>query len=64
MAEEQTPRRTIVIAGLGMVALSFIEKVREYDTAHVYDIKVFSEEPHGNTGSSDLSAENLILNFT
>lgn len=49
MDQEHTPRRTIVVAGLGMVALSFIEKVREYDTAQAYDIKVFSEEPHGNT---------------
>jgi hypothetical protein len=28
--------QTIVVAGLGMVALSFIEKVREYDVGEAY----------------------------
>ena len=45
--EGMHPRKTIVVVGLGMVALSFIEKVVEYDTEQVYEIKVFSEEPHG-----------------
>ncbi|KAF8635412.1 hypothetical protein AX15_000406 [Amanita polypyramis BW_CC] len=38
--------KTIVVVGLGMVALSFIEKIKEYDTDHMYKLKVFSEEPH------------------
>lgn len=45
--DENVVSRTIVVAGLGMVALSFIEKVREYDLGNVYTITVFSEEPHG-----------------
>ena len=44
-----TERDTIVVVGLGMVALSFIEKIKEYDTDQVYQIKVFSEEPHGES---------------
>jgi nitrite reductase (NAD(P)H) len=44
---EHIASRTIVVAGLGMVALSFIEKVREYDEHEDYNIRVFSEEPHG-----------------
>ncbi|KAM6500317.1 nitrite reductase H large subunit [Amanita muscaria] len=39
-------RKTIVVVGLGMVALSFIEKIREYDLEQTYEVKVFSEEPH------------------
>jgi len=46
--DEHVASRTIVVAGLGMVALSFIEKVREYDLGDAYTISVFSEEPHGN----------------
>ena len=42
-------RETILVVGLGMVALSFIEKIKEYDTDQVYQIKVFSEEPHGKS---------------
>ncbi|KAI8140686.1 hypothetical protein BJV82DRAFT_562192 [Fennellomyces sp. T-0311] len=38
--------KTIVIIGLGMVAVSFIEKVLEYDDGNdSYQIRVFSEEP-------------------
>lgn len=44
-----TDHETIVVVGLGMVALSFIEKIKEYDTDQVYQIKVFSEEPHGES---------------
>jgi NAD(P)H-nitrite reductase large subunit len=44
-----TNHETIVVVGLGMVALSFIEKIKEYDTDQVYQIKVFSEEPHGES---------------
>lgn len=47
VAEERSSSNVIVIAGLGMVALSFIEKMKEYDTDNLYKIKVFSEEPHG-----------------
>lgn len=43
---ERVAYKTIVVAGLGMVALSFIEKVREYDAGEVYNIMVFSEENH------------------
>lgn len=39
--------KTIVVVGLGMVAVSFIEKIREYDIDNMYEIKVFSEEPVG-----------------
>lgn len=39
--------KTIVVVGLGMVAVSFIEKIREYDIENMYEIKVFSEEPVG-----------------
>ena len=46
-SDADTHPKTIVVVGLGMVALSFIEKVKEYDTDHVYKLKVFSEEPHG-----------------
>ncbi|KAK9708258.1 hypothetical protein K7432_009744 [Basidiobolus ranarum] len=38
-------QQTIVVVGLGMVAVSFIEKVLSYDTAHMYTIKVFGDEP-------------------
>ncbi|ORX96947.1 hypothetical protein K493DRAFT_370402 [Basidiobolus meristosporus CBS 931.73] len=38
-------QQTIVVVGLGMVAVSFIEKVLSYDTKHMYNIKVFGEEP-------------------
>lgn len=41
-----TPK-TIVVVGLGMVAVSFMEKVIEYDEEDMYQIKVFSEEPEG-----------------
>jgi len=44
-----TERDTIVVVGLGMVALSFIDKIKEYDTDQAYQIKVFSEEPHGES---------------
>lgn len=41
-----TPK-TIIVVGLGMVAVSFMEKVIEYDEEDMYHIKVFSEEPEG-----------------
>lgn len=40
------PKR-IVVVGLGMVAVTFIEKILEYDERHMYEIRVFSEEPEG-----------------
>ncbi|KAK3821106.1 MAG: hypothetical protein J3Q66DRAFT_332614 [Benniella sp.] len=36
---------SIVIVGLGMVGLSFIEKILEYDTAKKYTITAICEEP-------------------
>jgi len=45
----ETERDTIVVVGLGMVALSFIEKIKEYDIDQIYQIKVFSDEPHGES---------------
>ncbi|RUP43599.1 hypothetical protein BC936DRAFT_136960 [Jimgerdemannia flammicorona] len=39
-------QRTIAVVGLGMVGLSFIEKILEYDTDKAYRIEVFCEEPH------------------
>ncbi|KFY01031.1 hypothetical protein O988_02955 [Pseudogymnoascus sp. VKM F-3808] len=42
-----TPRQKIVIVGLGMVALSFIEKIIKLDgKRRQYDIVVIGEEPH------------------
>lgn len=41
-------RKTIVVVGLGMVGLSFIEKILEYDTDKYFDIVTFSEESIGN----------------
>jgi nitrite reductase (NAD(P)H) len=38
---------SIVIVGLGMVGLSFIEKILEYDTAKKYTITAICEEPLG-----------------
>lgn len=49
IATHDTEPETILVVGLGMVALSFIEKIKEYDTNQVYQIKVFSEEPHGES---------------
>ncbi|CAO3568735.1 unnamed protein product [Mortierella alpina] len=41
----ETPSARIVIIGLGMVGLSFIEKILEYDTAKKYTITAICEEP-------------------
>ena len=38
---------SIVIVGLGMVGLSFIEKILEYDTAKKYTITAICQEPLG-----------------
>ncbi|KAI8577557.1 hypothetical protein K450DRAFT_177615 [Umbelopsis ramanniana AG] len=37
-------RKIVVVVGLGMVGLSFIEKILEYDTDKLFDIITFSEE--------------------
>ena len=44
-------RKTIVVVGLGMVGLSFIEKILEYDTDKHFDIVTFSEESLGKASS-------------
>jgi hypothetical protein len=44
-------RKTIIVVGLGMVGLSFIEKILEYDTDKHYDIVTFSEESLGKASS-------------
>ena len=43
----KAPSMRIVIIGLGMVGLSFIEKMLEYDTAKKYTITAICEEPFG-----------------
>ena len=58
IATQDAEPETILVVGLGMVALSFIEKIKEYDTDQVYQIKVFSEEPHGE--SSKIRRENQL----
>ncbi|KAJ5832094.1 hypothetical protein N7474_000405 [Penicillium riverlandense] len=42
----ESSRQRIVVVGLGMVAISFIEKVIKHDTRRQYDIVVVGEEPH------------------
>ncbi|KAF9109624.1 hypothetical protein BGX27_007405 [Mortierella sp. AM989] len=46
-ADQNAPASTIriVVIGLGMVGLSFIEKILEYDTAKKYQITTICEEP-------------------
>ncbi|KAF9337011.1 hypothetical protein BGZ91_009690 [Linnemannia elongata] len=43
--QKDTESSSIVIIGLGMVALSFIEKILEYDTAKKYTITAICQEP-------------------
>ncbi|KAI9474232.1 MAG: hypothetical protein EXX96DRAFT_509364 [Benjaminiella poitrasii] len=38
-------QKTIVVVGLGMAAVAFVEKILEYDTDKKYCIKVFGDEP-------------------
>lgn len=46
-APDDLPRKRIVIVGLGMVAVSFIEKMLKLDAhRHEYTILVLGEEPH------------------
>lgn len=51
--QRETESSSIVIIGLGMVALSFIEKILEYDTAKKYTITAICQEP---LGKQDISA--------
>ncbi|KAK8116131.1 nitrite reductase [Apiospora sp. TS-2023a] len=64
------PRKKLVVVGLGMVGIAFIEKVLKLDARHhEYDIVVIGEEPHlaynrvGLTSFFDhRKVENLYLN--
>lgn len=38
-------QKTIVVVGLGMAAVTFMEKIIMYDTKKQYIIKVFGDEP-------------------
>lgn len=40
-----TAQKTIVIVGLGMAAVAFMEKMLAYDTEKEFCIKVFGDEP-------------------
>ncbi|TQV97530.1 nitrite reductase [Cordyceps javanica] len=47
MVEPDPPRKRLVVVGLGMVGISFIEKILKYDTKErEYDITVLGEEPY------------------
>ncbi|ATY66878.1 nitrite reductase [Cordyceps militaris] len=47
MEEIKPPRKKLVVVGLGMVGISFIEKILKYDTKErEYDITVLGEEPY------------------
>ena len=43
-----TNKETVVVIGLGMVGLSFIEKLLKYDTKKRYKVVSFCEESLGN----------------
>jgi len=47
VAEQTDGKRTVVVCGLGMVGLYFIEKLLKYDTKDQFKIEVFCEEPQG-----------------
>ncbi|KXG49054.1 FAD-dependent pyridine nucleotide-disulfide oxidoreductase [Penicillium griseofulvum] len=64
-------RQKIVIVGLGMVAVSLIEKIIKQDTERIYDIVVIGEESHVAYNRVGLSSffehrkiEDLYLNPT
>lgn len=67
---EATSRRKLVVVGLGMVGVAFIEKLLKLDTrSREYDVVVIGEEPHlaynrvGLTSFFDhRKVENLYLN--
>ena len=40
-------KHTVVVCGLGMVGLSFIEKLLKYDRNNRFRVEVFCEESHG-----------------
>ncbi|KAJ3267960.1 hypothetical protein HK104_005541, partial [Borealophlyctis nickersoniae] len=44
--EPEGEKLTVVVVGLGMVGLRFIEKLIEYDTEKKYRVVVFGEEKH------------------
>ncbi|KAM3555839.1 hypothetical protein ARSEF4850_005812 [Beauveria asiatica] len=47
MAGKEPPRKRLVVVGLGMVGISFIEKILKYDTKErEYDVTVLGEEPY------------------
>ncbi|KAI0364905.1 nitrite reductase [Pilatotrama ljubarskyi] len=46
MATEENQYKTIVVVGLGMVGIAFIEKLLDLDTGHQYRIVTCSEERH------------------
>ncbi|KAI0353217.1 nitrite reductase [Trametes cingulata] len=46
MEQEQPRYKTVVVVGLGMVGIAFIEKLLDLDTAHQYRIVTCGEETH------------------
>ncbi|OJD34387.1 nitrite reductase [Diplodia corticola] len=64
------PRKKVVVVGLGMVGIAFIEKLLKYDVKrHEYDVVVIGEEPHLAYNRVGLTSffqhrqvENLYLN--
>ncbi|KAL1940535.1 hypothetical protein VTO73DRAFT_7970 [Trametes versicolor] len=46
MAEKTAEHKTIVVVGLGMVGIAFIEKLLDLDAAHIYRIVTCGEETH------------------
>lgn len=52
VAQNKAATSSIVIIGLGMVGLSFIEKILEYDTAKKYSVTAICEEPLGKLSQS------------
>ncbi|EUC44625.1 hypothetical protein COCMIDRAFT_37533 [Bipolaris oryzae ATCC 44560] len=64
------PRKRIVVVGLGMVSIAFIEKLMKYDVKRrEYDVVVIGEEPHLAYNRVGLTSffqhrqvENLYLN--
>ncbi|KAF9582393.1 hypothetical protein BGW38_000261 [Lunasporangiospora selenospora] len=68
VTQDRMATSSIVIVGLGMVGLSFIEKILEYDTAKKYTITAICEEPfvaYNRVGLtqyfSHRSAEQLLM---
>ncbi|QDS68561.1 hypothetical protein FKW77_000292, partial [Venturia effusa] len=46
LSATSSSRKKIVVVGLGMVAIQFIEKLMKMDTQREYDVVVIGEEPH------------------